>query len=127
MSAQRIIDGHTSNIWYSRGEVYRSDFLKAQKELIALRMDKELGALLGNENYDRISRTYMKFMFRIVSEILALQFFHPDNLKLCKLRVKEAKEFLNLDSFKSVIYGIEYRELSKPARFKKNTIPVRMG
>ena len=86
---------------------------------MALRMDVEIAVLKKDKNYDRVYRAYMRFVFGIISDVLFLQFYHTDNPKSRQVRVKEAKEFLNTEPFKSSICQCTYHELPKSVWLKK--------
>lgn len=86
---------------------------------IALRMDAEISSLKNNEKYNRIYKSYMRFVFGIISDVLFLQFYHPDNPTPRKMRTKEARIFLDTEPFKSSICQSHYSELPKSVWLKK--------
>lgn len=93
---------------------------------IAVRMDGEIAILKKNEKNDRIYKAYMRFVFGIISDVLFLQFYHVDNPEPRKMRLKEAKEFLNSEPFRSSIYQCTYHELPKSVWLKKFLLQNKM-
>lgn len=86
---------------------------------IAQRMDRELGEKKNQPGYDRISRDCNRFIFGILSDVLFLKYFHPDNPAGRMVRAAEAEAFLNSEPFRTVIASCAYSELSNEAKLKK--------
>lgn len=86
---------------------------------IALHMDTEIANLKKDKNYNLVYRAYIRFVFGIISDVLLLQFYHPDNPKPRKVRINEAKIFLDTEPFKSAICKTSYHELPKSVWVKK--------
>ena len=103
---------------------YSSDLDEQRKKMavilqqIAKRMDIELGEISGDKSYKKITEGYIRFLFGIISDVLLLQYYHPDNPNK-KNRRKEAIEFLESEPFKSAIALITYSSLSNEAKLKK--------
>lgn len=87
--------------------------------VIAQRMDRELAELTGNARYDFITRDYYRFVFGIISDVLSLQYFHPENPATKKQRRIAAREFVMTEPFKTSIRVCSYGELSAVAKLKK--------
>lgn len=85
---------------------------------IAERFDEELGRLKGVEDYNLITKDYMRFIFGIISDVLFLKYYHPDNPHK-KTRSIEAKKFINTEPFKSSIRECRYSELTIGGKVKK--------
>lgn len=85
---------------------------------IAERMDIELGEMSGDKSYKKITEGYTRFLFGIISDVLLLQYYHPDNPNR-KNRRKEAIKFLESEPFKSVINEVLYKDLSTAVKLKK--------
>ena len=86
---------------------------------IAKEMDAELAALLGIEGYDRITKGCYGFQFGIITDVLLLKYFHPDNPDSKKIRIKDARVLINSEPFKSAIAQCEYGTLSVEGKLKK--------
>ena len=85
---------------------------------IAERMDQELCRLKNINSYNRIMDEYYRFVFGIISDVLLLKYYHPDNPDY-KNRRKDAKEFLGKSPFSDALEHCTYRSLNKDAKFKK--------
>lgn len=86
---------------------------------IARRMDKEMAVLTSNPDYSQITSDCNRFVFGIISDVLFLQYYHPDNPKSARERNRAAKNFLQTEPFSSAIKNCRYQELSVEAKLKK--------
>lgn len=85
---------------------------------IAERMDIELGEMSGDKSYREIREAYTRFLFGIISDVLLLQYYHPNNPNR-KNRRREAIEFIESEPFKSAVVEVSYKNLSAEAKIKK--------
>lgn len=88
-------------------------------EETARRMDKEIGGLLGDPDYDGITQEFQRFIFGIISDVLLLKYYHPDYRAGSLSRHREAKAFLKTEPFRSSIRSCSYKELTADAGLKK--------
>lgn len=93
---------------------------------ISKRMDKVLGELKCQKDYCLITNDYERFVFGIISDVLFLKFYHPDCPYDKAVRVREAKEFINTEPFKSSIRRCRYRDLTNEAKLKKLLLSMNM-
>lgn len=104
---------------YSEKVAHDRSLLSERLFAIATRMDMELGALKGAPDYCRITEDCYRFVFGILTDVLLLQFYHPDNPDSAKNRNCAAKELLKTEPFYSAIRKCRYGELSMEAKLKK--------
>lgn len=86
---------------------------------IASRMDKELSVLLNQPNYNLITKDCYRFIFGIISDVLLLKYYHPDNPNPKNTSIKEAKAFLKTEPFSSACRKCKYSELNTEGKIKK--------
>lgn len=86
---------------------------------IAGRMDRELAGLTNNAEYNLISRDFYRFIFGIISDVLFLKYYHPDNPADKKSRTAAARSFVASEPFKTAIRACPYSSLSAEAKLKK--------
>lgn len=92
-----------------------ADILKT----IAQRMDAELAQRTGNAHYHQLDGDFYRFIFGIISDVLLLQYYHPDNPADKKTRSAAARGFISAEPFATAIKYCSYRELSAEAKLKK--------
>ena len=86
---------------------------------IAVRMDDQLGSLMGDPSYRQIYNDYLRFEFGILSDILFSKYYHKDYPYTKKQRSKAVKELLNTEPFSTAIKQCKYNELGTEAKIKK--------
>lgn len=88
---------------------------------ISHRMDDEIGKIKGcvKGRYTVIYNECINFLFFIITDILFLKFFHPDNPLCNKERFRQARHFVQSEPFKKVIKQVKYSDLSKARKIKK--------
>ncbi len=92
--------------------------LASHMQIIADRMDKTLGQVYNDPDYNQINKEFRRFIFSIISDVLLLKFYHPDNPNK-KTRRKEAIRFIRSEPFSSVIRKMRYRDLGMISKLKK--------
>lgn len=91
---------------------------------IASRMDKELGVLFNKPDYNLITKDCYRFLFGIISDVLLLKYYHPNNPNPKKTSIKEAKTFLKTEPFYTACRMCKYSELNKEGKLKKLLISL---
>lgn len=88
---------------------------------ISHRMDDEIGQIKGYSKgeYNVIYQDCINFLFFIITDILFLKFFHPDNPDNAKKRFHQARHFIKSEPFRNVIKQVKYKELSNARKLKK--------
>lgn len=85
---------------------------------IASRMDRELAEKKQDPSYQQISRDCNRFIFGIISDVLNLKYYHPNNPNK-KNRNRAARAFLEEEPFRTAIRDCSYSELPGEAKLKK--------
>lgn len=91
---------------------------------IAQRMDETLSVLFNQPGFHQIRDGYYMFMFKIITDVLCLYFYHPDYPDH-KNRRRNAVRFLKTEPFKTAIESVPYRKLSKIKKVKKLLLQCR--
>ena len=89
-------------------------------------MDKEIGELkeYPNGEYNVIYNDCINFLFFIITDILFLKFFHPDNPDQTNERFRKARRFIQSEPFRTVIKQVRYDELSNARKIKKILLSI---
>lgn len=112
---------HSSSVCNKYSETADIDRLQLAQLLINIsqRMDNELKELKTNSNYNLITKSLMRFLFGIISDVLLLKFYHPDYPHGNSKRRVDARKFINAEPFKNAIKHYNYNELQGVAKIKK--------
>ncbi len=92
--------------------------LASHLQIIADRMDKALGQMYNDPNYNQIDKELRKFIYYAITDVLFLKFYHPDNPDK-KTRRKDAIRFIRSEPFSSAIRKMRYRDLGMKSKLKK--------
>lgn len=88
-------------------------------EIIAARMDAEMGKLKNDAEYRLLKRDCYRFLFGIISDVLLLKYYHPDWPYSKATRKKEARAFLQTEPFRCSLKENSFSELSFKGKLKK--------
>lgn len=114
----RINLASVCNSYTENADKDRTELIKILNE-ISDQMDRELGGLKRDKNYNLVSMKCRMFIFGIITDILRLKYYHKDYPRSKKHRNAEVKAFLNSEPYNQVIRETRYSELSTEAKFKK--------
>lgn len=114
----RINEKSVSNKYSENVDKERIELSK-YLQVIAVRMDEQLGSLMGDSSYHQIYKDYLRFEFGILSDILFSKYYHKDYPYTKKQRNKAVKELLSTEPFSTAIKRCQYNELGTEAKIKK--------
>lgn len=119
---------NTDSVCYRYSEKADINRVKLAEILIPMshRLDDEIGRKKGyaQGEYTVIYNDCINFLFFIITDILFLKFFHPDNPDSTRERFRKAKLFIRNEPFRTVIRQVKYDELSKPRKIKKILLSI---
>lgn len=92
-------------------------FLIEQLRPVAKAMDEELSRIKAVP-YTKVGHDLNSFIFAVISDVLALKYYHPDNPKK-KTRRRDALAFLHSSPFKESLRAMSYREHGTSGKMKK--------
>lgn len=114
----RINEKSACNRYSETADVERI-MLARQLNVIAERMDSELGEKRNDGTYHGITKQFYRFTFGIITDVFKQKFYHPEYPRSKKMREAEVKEFLCTEPIRTSIKNVKYSELSRNARIKK--------
>ena len=121
----RMNDSSICNRYSKEADQYREELVE-KLEIIASRMDEEIGLEIGDKNYNAVSNELVRYIFGLISDVLLLKYFHKDNPSKFIERRKEAVNFISTEPFKSSISKVRYSDLSKDAKLKKFMLTLKL-